>query len=97
MFPLRLGDGKWVWGLNRALIAETHGFNVWERGHKNQQRSASKLKDSIDLYGHTPVSSYLATPQFFKIQNKQPKNKNQPIALYSALQNRHDRIVLPVS
>lgn len=65
-----LGDGKWVWGLNRTLVAETHGFNVWETGHENQQSSASELKDSIDLHGHTPLSSYLSTPQFFKTQNK---------------------------
>lgn len=53
--------------MNRILAAETHGFSAGVRGHGNQQRSASELNDSIDLYGHTPLSPYLATTQFFKI------------------------------
>lgn len=55
---------------------------IWERNHENQQRSASKLNDSIDLYGHTSVRSYLANTHLFKIQNKQKKkNCLQPIIL----------------
>lgn len=62
---------EWAQGWDRALKVKYTVLNrliqiVWERGHENSTwRSASKY-NSINLYMHTLVSSYLTTKSIFQ-------------------------------